>query len=805
MTGLKNLIHEAHRRSLWQVLGIYVVVSWLVFQVAQTLTEGLGLPDWVPPFALILLLIGLPIVVATAFVQEGGPVTGSRAGVAAADPRPGVSHEGAEPAGGGLAGEADPAGEAGVADSGAAAAKGVVTNEDELNGKAAHHRLFTWRNAILGGVLAFALLGILTAGYMVSRSLGIGPAATLVARGVIDERQPILLADFESTDSLLARAATEAFRVDLSQSSVVRLVEPAFLAGALERMGRSPGGAIDEDLATEVAVREGIQAVIAGEIVRAGGGYVLSARVISPADGASLLSHRETAADSTEIIPAIDELSKRLRERIGESLISIRQNPPLERVTTPELEALRKYSQAIRAIDLEGDDARGITLLEEAVARDTAFAMAFRKLGIVLGNQGEQRAREVAAYTKAYEHQDHLTELERYITIGTYFSLAEMDLPRSIAAYENVLALDPTETTALNNLGVNYGALRDYARAEELLLRAAEADSSTALFWVNAATMRANLGDFEAARERMEVAAGRWSNNPFVDTRAAALAAAEGRYEDARDHLEAARAKESGSLAGRAAVERQLSGVEAVEGKLEAARARRAEAIELDRARGLGSEYLTDIAWLVRLFAVLGVEEDVTLERLVAALDEIPLESLDPFDRPYAELALAYAAAGQIANAEEMIEGFEAEVPPNLRADLDVDWPRLARGAIALERGRYEAAIEHLRGLTVGSCRLCGVFQLARAYDLAGQADSAVATYERYVNTPWLTTGQTDPVALAPALERLGQIYDERVEWAKAAEYYARFVELWKDADPVLQPRVRAGQRRLDEIFAQQG
>ena len=59
MSTFKRLIHEIHRRSLWQVLGIYLVVSWLVFQVVQTLTEGLGLPDWVPPFALILLLIGL--------------------------------------------------------------------------------------------------------------------------------------------------------------------------------------------------------------------------------------------------------------------------------------------------------------------------------------------------------------------------------------------------------------------------------------------------------------------------------------------------------------------------------------------------------------------------------------------------------------------------------------------------------------------------------------------------------------------------------------------------------------------------
>ncbi len=70
MSRFKELIRQIHRRSLWQVLGIYLVASWVVFQVIQTLTEGLGLPDWFPAFALVLMLIWLPIVLATAFVQE---------------------------------------------------------------------------------------------------------------------------------------------------------------------------------------------------------------------------------------------------------------------------------------------------------------------------------------------------------------------------------------------------------------------------------------------------------------------------------------------------------------------------------------------------------------------------------------------------------------------------------------------------------------------------------------------------------------------------------------------------------------
>jgi hypothetical protein len=65
--------HRGAPRSIWQVLGVYLVGSWLGYQVILALTDGLGLPQWVPPFAVVLFIIGLPIVLATAFVQEGPP------------------------------------------------------------------------------------------------------------------------------------------------------------------------------------------------------------------------------------------------------------------------------------------------------------------------------------------------------------------------------------------------------------------------------------------------------------------------------------------------------------------------------------------------------------------------------------------------------------------------------------------------------------------------------------------------------------------------------------------------------------
>ena len=58
-----------NKRTLWQVLAVYVGASWVILQVVDIVKDNLGLPDWVFPLALLLLLIGLPIIIATAVVQ----------------------------------------------------------------------------------------------------------------------------------------------------------------------------------------------------------------------------------------------------------------------------------------------------------------------------------------------------------------------------------------------------------------------------------------------------------------------------------------------------------------------------------------------------------------------------------------------------------------------------------------------------------------------------------------------------------------------------------------------------------------
>src|SRR5437667_283222 len=118
-------------------------------------------------------------------------------------------------------------------------------------------RWLTWQRTLGGGGLAFGALGVGAAGYMAMRLLGIGPVGTLVASGVLKNREPLILADFENraTDSTLGPSLTAALRVDLSESPAVRLMDGAAIAEALRRLERRPTTPLDPGPAAGIAER----------------------------------------------------------------------------------------------------------------------------------------------------------------------------------------------------------------------------------------------------------------------------------------------------------------------------------------------------------------------------------------------------------------------------------------------------------------------------------------------------------------------------------------------------------------------
>jgi tetratricopeptide (TPR) repeat protein len=758
-----NLLLDGFKeRSVWQVLAVYLGVSWVALQVVDLLKENMGLPDWVFPFAIVLLVIGLPIILATAMLQG----------------RPGATVEVAP-------GEAESA----------ARVPEVPAGEAERSPP----RLFTWRNALVGGGLAFVLLAVVTTGFMFMRNRGIGPVGSLVAKGLIDERSPIILADFLAADEGLSRAATEAFRVDLSQTEIVKVAERSSLVPALERMQADPSAPLTESVAREVAVREGISAVIAGEITEAGGAYVLTARVIAVSDGIELASHRETARDQSEIIPAIDRLSGKIREKIGESFTSLRADVPLEAVTTTSLQALELYSEAVRAVEYRGDSQAGIRLLEEALELDPEFASAWRKLGIELSNARRERARATHAVTRAYELRDRLTPRERYLAEATYYMDVRQDEARAMTAYERMLDLDPNDSWALNNLAIVYQRMGDNERALAMTERATALDSGS-ISLGNVVFGQIRLGLFDQALATADL-----GRRQFPDDRRFYIGAADV-YMNLEDYEAMARAIEDmiealpADLGAQVAARYHLAEIDALHGRLAQVERHEAEAGRFFAQMGLpGGDYP-----LLQVWVTLILRQDTIAARQQAKriLAEHPLEGIpEPLDRPYLDFASLFAAMGDIDAARGMVEAFRAAVPdaPDDRWTDDV---AEIEGHAALQAGRYDEAIDHFRAwreLTPG-CASCGLFAVGRAFDVAGRVDSAIAYYRLDLETP---TMQAPP---RPVLfERLGQLYEEQGDLESAAVYYARFVELWRDADPELQPRVAAASARLEEIVRERG
>ena len=92
---------------------------------------------------------------------------------------------------------------------------------------------------------------------------------------------------------------------------------------------------------------------------------------------------------------------------------------------------------------------------------------------------------------------------------------------------------------------------------------------------------------------------------------------------------------------------------------------------------------------------------------------------------------------------------------------------------------------------------MCDLPMLGRAFDLAGTPDSAIAVYERYVTTKWNDRLVPDAFFLPAVHKRLGELYEAKGQREKALPHYRAFVDLWKEADPVLQPKVQDARQRI--------
>ena len=755
------MILASGRGMFKRAMLVYVLAFVIVAVVAKAAIVAVGLPDWVFPGALVMMALGLPVILFTAYVHR----TARRVMGVTPTYTPGGTPS---------------------------LAQGTMA---QMAIKASPH--VSWRRAWMGGVAAVAGFVLLVGAYMVLRALGIGPAGSLLAAGTLGENEKILVTDLQSpgNDSTLGPVVTDAFRTALGQSQSVMVVQPATVRDVLQRMKLDPKTRVDFALAREIATREGIKAVIDGSLLNVGGRYVVAMRLVSAQSGDELATFRETADNQSELLPTVDHLAKEVRTKIGESLRKVQSAPPLEQVTTSSLEALKKYVQGVKLINEDGDFTRGTALLTDAVTLDTGFAMAYRKLAVEHGNQGlTEKAGDY--YEKAFAHRDRLSDAERLLLLGSYYDLGKnQDGAKSRAAYEQLLEIQPNHTAALNNLASALNDLHQSARAESLLVRAIRVGPVAPVHYENLARSQILLGKLDSAQATLERCIQQYPRNMQCPAYRILFEWVRGRYDSMGIQLARIEPKLTEPT-----MRAQAIGYEAdyarLRGRLREAKRQSDRSIDMAAQLGMRGGVLNkamtealDVAWFYG-------DSTRAIRLIDDALARDPIGRLSMGEAPYTALVDLYAFAGRPDRARSVMAEWETRrrISPSLR---DSSHAHEMRGSLALNAKQYAQAQAELRAADAVGCPICNAAMLARAYDLDGKPDSAITIYERYLNTPILERTGVDGVFLPAVHKRLGELYEAKGQRDKALAHYHVFLDLWKDADPELQPKVTDTKQRV--------
>jgi tetratricopeptide (TPR) repeat protein len=218
------------------------------------------------------------------------------------------------------------------------------------------------------------------------------------------EREYVLVADVVNGtgESVFDLALKSALETGLRQSAYVNVLDPEQVQNTLRLMRLGPDSRLDEAVGLAVCRRAGARALVVPRILRAGEAYQVGASLVEPGTGRVAAETHVAARGREEVlVAAIDQLTGRLRRKLGESLDSIaRHDPPLVRYTTSSLEALDLVALGLRA-SARTDHAKAERCYREALQHDPRFAMARAALGLVLLQFRGQPAEGKAELTRA--------------------------------------------------------------------------------------------------------------------------------------------------------------------------------------------------------------------------------------------------------------------------------------------------------------------------------------------------------------------------------------------------------------------
>jgi tetratricopeptide (TPR) repeat protein len=616
----------------------------------------------------------------------------------------------------------------------------------------------------------------------------------------------------------------------------LRSVDPRVLLGRVER---AAGEELDPDEAAEIARASGAGLYVQGEIVEAGDRLRIDA-VLYTTESAEVLAEASAEGAAEDVFDIVDEIAAGILGNLhGDPGARVER---IAAVTTSSLPALKAYltgEQAFRA----GEYQRAMESFRQAVAEDTLFALAYYRLAsaaeYVLAPDVAADASE-----KALRHADRLSERDRAL-LEASVPFRRGDAKSAERLYRAILGRWPDDVQAWFDLAeiqfhFNYVRGRTPAESREAFERVLHYDpenSAAMIHLIRLDAAEGRLAAMDSLVSRYLAVAGGGERaleveplQAFVRGDARMQAAVLERLETAPDvTLQLAIysvASFGGDLDAVARVARIWTGPQRapyLRGmghlilayvQLGRGQWRGAEA-EIERARGLSApSYVTYHSVVARLLPWVPATDE-ELEALLGEARALPdvAGSGEPSRdhggvEPHARevlIGLLEARLGRRDAARASAARLEAMGGTAYAHTLGEDLARTIEGYSEWLQGDAKGALEAFEAMPMeAGYALIFVSELyshgfarflrARALQATGRDAEAEGWYEGLTASPY------EVVFRGPSLFHRAQIREAAGDRAAAVRLYRAFVELWRDADPELQPMVdeaRAALRRL--------
>ena len=630
------------------------------------------------------------------------------------------------------------------------------------------------------------------------------------------------------------KALPELLITDLSQSKYVNVLASDQLFDVLSQLNQIEAGSYSSKTLKEVAVQGGVNHILLGQLTKAGDSFRLSYMLKAFGTGETVGSGWVAGQGIESFYAMADGLTRKVKEdlKLTRTEISGDVDAELGKITTASPEAFLLYVEG-REAHHKADNVRSIELMRKAVAIDPGFAMAYRSMAMSYQNS-QMNAESKKWLEKAMTLSDRVSEKERYLLQGNYYSLSERTISKAIESYQNLLKIYPDDSFAHISLAYLYLGYEMWDKAIDHCLAAVRNKDRIYYAYSYLSTAYFALGRPEKAREVIDGYFRDIGESSQLHVDLSGYYLYQGKFSEALEEMDKAIALSPATAsnyiykADLFLFQGDLARTEEECRKLLTFSDPTARgyylygAIAMAILRGKFNEARTLAGQAVQALENLNEEETANAFRTLSAYSlwrsGHPREAIREYDK-ILEIAekidslfwkisalhrkgLALISQNSFDEAGRAAEALSAAVRQGMNPN-EIRRVDHLQGAIELRRGNTKAAIDLLkkafgrlfseRGSLTDSQALF-LEPLAEAYLKSGDLGKAREEYEKITA---LTEGRhMFGDIYARSFYQLGKIAEQEGDKTKAREYYRKFLDLWKDADPGL-PEVADARKRL--------